>query len=69
MYHIWAAQCQIQLLRGQKSNLRRRYPRLVAAGVGLKFAYPVGCRSGGMKDSDNLFMFQGGFGLGEASRD
>ena len=69
MYHIWAAQCQIQLRRGQKSNLRRRYPRPVALGSGLKLAYPVGGRSRGMKDGNNLFMFQGGFRFGEAGRD
>ena len=68
MYHIWAAQCQIQLRRGQKSNLRRQYPR-PAAGVGLKFAYPIGRRSGGVKDGNNVLMFQCGFRLGEAGRD
>src|SRR6478609_5894332 len=69
MYHIWAAQCQIQLRRGQKSNLRRRCPRPLAVGFGLKLAYPIGRRSGGMKDGDNPFMFQGGFRLGKAGRD
>ena len=54
MYHIWAAQCQIQLRRGQEFNHRDRTGLGAPPERGIELSHPVGGSLRGVQERDDL---------------